>query len=265
MSIWTKQRVLIAVRTYPVPARSGAEVSCTAGITTDGKWIRLFPLPYRFLEEDQRFRKYQWIDVETTRATNDPRPESHKLKADSIVIGSTISPADGWRERRKLFHHLMGPTFCGLQKQRDEQLWPTLGIIKPRKITRLIIEQTSSTWNNKELAALSQLDLFFTAPKTQLEKLPVIFKYEFVCEDAACPGHACTCTDWELGQSYRKWKRQYGDQWEDAFRLRYETEMRDKFDTHFFVGNLHQYPNAWIVVGLFYPPKPAPVEPDLFG
>ena len=31
--------------------------------------------------------------------------------------------------------------------------------------------------------------------------------------------------------------------------------MIDKLDTHFFVGNLHQYPNAWQIVGLFYPPK----------
>jgi hypothetical protein len=30
--------------------------------------------------------------------------------------------------------------------------------------------------------------------------------------------------------------------------------MIEKFDTHFYVGNLHQRPNAWIVVGLFYPP-----------
>jgi hypothetical protein len=39
-----------------------------------------------------------------------------------------------------------------------------------------------------------------------------------------------------------------------AFRQCYETEMIDRFDTHFYVGNLHQFPNAWIVIGLFYPP-----------
>jgi len=38
--------------------------------------------------------------------------------------------------------------------------------------------------------------------------------------------------------------------------------MKDRYDTHFFVGNLHQFPNAWIVVGLFYPPKTP--ELDLF-
>jgi len=50
------KKVLITVRTYPTPARKGVEVSCTAGITDDGKWIRLFPIPYRFLDWDKRFK-----------------------------------------------------------------------------------------------------------------------------------------------------------------------------------------------------------------
>jgi hypothetical protein len=33
--------------------------------------------------------------------------------------------------------------------------------------------------------------------------------------------------------------------------------MIEKNDTHFYVGNLHQFPNAWIVIGLFYPPHQA--------
>jgi hypothetical protein len=29
--------------------------------------------------------------------------------------------------------------------------------------------------------------------------------------------------------------------------------MIERFDTHFYVGTLHQYPDTWIIVGLFYP------------
>jgi hypothetical protein len=29
-------------------------------------------------------------------------------------------------------------------------------------------------------------------------------------------GHAMICTDWEMGQAYRSWRRDYGDQWEEA-------------------------------------------------
>jgi hypothetical protein len=64
------------------------------------------------------------------------------------------------------------------------------------------------------------------------------------------------CTDWEMGQSYRDWRRKYGDRWEAMFRQRYEREMIEKNDTHFFVGNIHQHPDNWLIVGLFYPPKP---------
>ena len=66
------------------------------------------------------------------------------------------------------------------------------------------------------------------------------------------------CTDWEMGESWRQWKEQYGDGWEEKFRLRYEKEMIEKFDTHFYVGTVHKNPKSWIIVGLFYPPRPAP-------
>lgn len=45
------------------------------------------------------------------------------------------------------------------------------------------------------------------------------------------------------------------DDWETPFRQRYETEMIEKNDTHFYVGTIHQHPRTWIIVGLFYPPK----------
>ena len=46
------------------------------------------------------------------------------------------------------------------------------------------------------------------------------------------------------------------------FRQKYETEMINRFDTHFFVGNMHQHPGTWIIVGLFYPPRQS--QGDLF-
>jgi hypothetical protein len=41
------KKALIVVRTYPVPAKKGVEVSCTAAVTEQGEWLRLFPVPYR--------------------------------------------------------------------------------------------------------------------------------------------------------------------------------------------------------------------------
>lgn len=257
-----KKRVLITVRTYPVPATKGVEVSCTAGVTDDGKWIRLFPLPYRLLDDENKFKKYQWINVSVTKAKGDSRPESFNPQVDQIEIGKTLSTERDWWARWDVLRPLVGPTLCALQDERDAHGHPTLGLIKPQ-IERLIIEPCSSEWTPKQLDSLRQTSLLHKAPETELEKIPFDFSYEFRCGKVFCNGHKMICTDWETGQSYRQWRRKYGDQWEGAFRERYETEMIEKYDTHFYVGNLHQRPNAWIVVGLFYPPKPA--MNDLFS
>jgi hypothetical protein len=39
--------------------------------------------------------------------------------------------------------------------------------------------------------------------------------------------------------------------------------MIQKNDTHLCVGTVHQHPDSWIIVGLFYPPRV--VQQDLFG
>ena len=260
----SKQNILVTVRTYPVPATKGVEVSCTAGVTRDGQWIRLFPIPYRSLDEDRRFTKYQWIEAEVRKARNDQRPESFVPNLDTITIKERVSAADQWRARKDIIKTLVRSSLCGIQREQQVHGYPTLGIFKPAEIRRLVIEpEEHPDWTPLELSKLNQtLSMFDRTPAGQLEKLPFKFKYDFRCADTACNGHLLSCTDWEIGQSYRKWRREYGDGWEQAFRQRYERDMIEKYDTHFFVGNLHQYPNSWLIVGLFYPPPQS--TPDLF-
>jgi hypothetical protein len=122
------------------------------------------------------------------------------------------------------------------------------------KISRLLIESASPNWTQAQQEILSQTSMLYDLPATPLEKIPFDFKYEFRCSDPGCKGHTMRCTDWEIGEAYRQWRRQYGDDWERPFRQRFEDEMINRYDTHFFVGNLHQRPNVWIVVELFYSP-----------
>ncbi len=254
--IWETKKVLIVVRTYPTPAKSGVEVSCTAAITEQGKWLRLFPVPYRFLDLDKRFRKYQWIEVSLTKA-KDHRPESYKLNPNSIKIISEPLPSEKeWLARKNVVFPLRSNSLCDLQRERDENRHPTLGFFRPKTIKRLVMIPEAATWSNSQAALLRQGHLFQQAPSVELEKVPYSFKYEFVCDDENCTGHSLSCTDWEIGESWRKWSRDYGIEWENKFRLRYETEMIEQNDTHFYVGTVHQHPGSWIIVGLFYPRKP---------
>ena len=254
MSLYERKRILITVRTYPTPAWQGIEVSCTAGMTNDDEWIRLFPIPYRFLSEDKRFRKYQWIEADVTKAS-DYRPESYHVDIDSIeIVSERLPPKSKWKERKKLLAPLLSPSLCYLKAQRDRKKFPTLGFFKPKTITGFDMQPVDPNWSESEMGKLRQQPLFQSAPAHQLEKIPFRFKYRFTCDEAECPGHDMNCTDWELGQSYRRWRREYGEaEWEEKFRMRYEHDMMEKNATHFFVGTLRSHPASWIIVGLFYP------------
>ena len=250
------KKCLIVVRTYLSPATSGNEGSCTAAITEDGKWLRLFPIAYRFLSKDQKFRKYDWIQCLVTKAKTDNRPESYRLQDNSIkVLPCHISTANHWEARKQLIFPLRKHCLCCIAKERNEKGYPTLGLFRPKTIKRLIIESDTPNWSEDQLRKLRQTDFFKTNPKTELEKIPFNFKYEFSCDESLCNGHTITCVDWEMGQSWRRWKRQYGEGWKDKFRQKYEAEMIEKNETHFYVGTVHRYPATWIIVGLFYPPK----------
>jgi hypothetical protein len=254
LSQWTTENVFIAVRTYPMPSKRDIEVSCTAAVTADGRWIRLFPVPYRRLKTHQKFVKYQWIKIDVKKAT-DSRPESFNIAPESIEILAPSLPADRfWRSRKEIIAPLQSHCMCCIQRQRREHGAPTLGFFKPYQVKRLLIEPDSNPkWTLKELAKLSQMNMFDEAPAQELEKIPFAFKYDYRCDHATCSGHQMSCTDWEAGELYRKVRAQHGDDWESYFRQKYEHEMIDVRDTHFYVGTMNQHPDSWIIVGLFYP------------
>jgi hypothetical protein len=255
MPDWVRKKILIVVKTYPTPAWKGVEVSCTAGITDDNKWIRIFPVPYRLLEGERQFKKYQWIEANVRKAS-DPRPESYNIDISSLEILSPPLPSiNNWDARKKVIFPLLSSSLCSLKKQRDADGIPTLGIFKPKSIHGFSIRACDGTWSPEQSAKLKQTSLFTTASYQELEKIPYNFSYRFTCSDRECSGHDLICTDWEMSQSYRRWLRSYQGNWRRYFTDKYETEMILGKDLHFYVGTMHEYPGTWIITGLFYPPK----------
>jgi hypothetical protein len=249
-----RKKVLVTVKTYPTPAHKGAEVSCTAGITDDQKWIRLFPIPFRYMEGSQRFKKYQWVELNVNKAQSDSRKESHEVDVNSIkILGEPLSTENAWETRKKYVLPLMSPSLCYLQRTLPET-GNTIGIFKPRIIQKLVVQRDTLDWTPAEREKLFQPTVHDHLPFAPLEKIPYKFSYKFECQEQGCKGHELLCVDWELGESWRQWKRKYGDDWYWPLIKRYETDMALIKDTCFYVGTVHQYPSSWIIIGLFYPP-----------
>ena len=82
-SDYSRERILIWTKTYPELSKRYLETLCTAGLLESGKSLRLYPIPYRYLSnDDEQFELYQWVTAEIIKNPDDPRPENYKVGCD---------------------------------------------------------------------------------------------------------------------------------------------------------------------------------------
>lgn len=264
-------KVLITVKTYPIPSKKYDELVCTAGVTESGDFIRLYPINFRDLSFAQQYKKYQWIllDVEKHQGL-DGRKESYRPDCDSIrILGKPIRANPGnWSERAKYALAKKSKSMEDLHDRRRAD-GTSIGIFKPKKINDLVVSPDSSEWPPKFLNALRQYRLFEYRRKTLVppRKVPFKFQYCFECDDPRCKGnHRMMIEDWEVGALYWREvdKGASPDEAAASVRSKFLNELcgPDK-DTHLFVGTILAYPRSWVVIGVFYP-KASANSPYLF-
>lgn len=257
-------RVLITVMTYPHPSKAYQELVCVAGISDSMEWIRLYPVDYRYMPNEQRFHKYQWIEVEFEPYLkgNDNRKESRRPILDSIQVhGEPLSTAQGWAQRRAIIDALPHFTVNQLKVLHDKE-HVSLGIVRPTKVIDLEIRAADPEWKPEWKALFEQMRLFGPQQKP-LRKLPLSFHYVFECEDSEKP-HTAMCEDWELGTLFLKESDRLGSDEAAAESVRHKflNELcREDKDTRFFMGTRFPY-NIWLVLGVFWPPRPKPQKPQ---
>jgi len=114
-----KARILILCKTYPSPSGKHVETSCVAGMEENGRLIRLFPVPFCLVSDEQQFKKWQWIDARIEKASNDHRPESHRIFVDTIQCeGDPLPTKNGWKARRAQLANIQSSRILGRLKRR---------------------------------------------------------------------------------------------------------------------------------------------------
>ena len=89
-------KVLITVKTYPIPSAKYDELVCTAGVSETGDFVRLYPVNFRDLPYSQQYTKYQWIQVSAQRHSGrDTRKESYRPDCETLKkLGEPIPTCD---------------------------------------------------------------------------------------------------------------------------------------------------------------------------
>lgn len=256
---WHAERILIVVKTYPEPSRKYRETSCTGGVTqVNGIWTmrRLYPIPYRLLDGEKQFKKWDWVTLRVRKSTSDPRPESYHIDPDTISIVDHISD---WGNRRVILENLLIQSLEELDHARrlGGSQGPTTGMIRPKEIFGLRISKGEITnWDNEDYTWLQQeLSLEQETQVRRVRPLPYDFHFEFRCDDPACSGHRIKISDWELSQLFWNCYSKYGSEWEIPFRKKAEEDLLNRREVFLLMGNLRIHPHVWIIGGVFYPPK----------
>lgn len=272
----SSERVLITVKTYPTLSRKYGETVCTAGVREDGSWLRIYPVPFRRLDETEQYRKFDWIDCKLIKSRSDPRPETrHAADLKELQPAGRMDTASNWRDRRKLLLNT-AQVYTQLQILIDGAKANTLSlaVFKPTKITDFVWEQEEREWDAAKVAEMrnqtNQQELFAEETWRQtfkvIPKLPYSFSYEF--EDADGRKAKLQILDWEIGALFWNCLKQHSGNEQSALekvRAKYFTQFLQT-DLHFFLGTTQQFhfvaPNPWVIIGVF--PIPHEKQPELF-
>ena len=178
-----KERVLITVKTYPTLSRKYGETVCTAGVREDGSWVRIYPVPFRRLDEAEQYKKFDWVECRLIRNSKDPRPETrHAADLKELQPAGHMGTASNWRDRRKLLLNT-SKVYTELKPLIDGAKANTvsLAVFKPTKITAFVWEQEEREWDADKVAEMrnktNQTELF--AEETWRQTFNVIPKLRF--------------------------------------------------------------------------------------
>src|SRR4030042_3072405 len=151
-------RVLITVKTYPIPSAKYDELVCTAGVTEVGDFVRLYPINFRDLPYEQQYRKYQWLEVTAQRHRGrDVRKESWRPDPETMrILGKPIGTTDGdWSERGKYVLKKVARSMEDLWEQQERDR-TSMGIFRPNRVEDLVVTREVAEWPAKFIDALKQ-------------------------------------------------------------------------------------------------------------
>lgn len=266
---WDVATVMVTVKAYPVIGRRTGESVCVAGVRLDRgqpEWIRLFPVPFRSLDATRQFEKYALVQLRLRqRDGSDRRPESCQPDLDSLRIGPTLDTRRRWALRWDALGDLVGATTaCALitGARRSAQAAPSLGLIAPREVLDVRVEENP---DYRPGGGRPDVDLFGTEIEA-LEAQPFVVRIRYRCEDRACRRHEQTVVDWEAGQLGRRMLAEgHGrGRARELVQQKYEQICSSGHDTYFYLGNQHQHPTSFLILGAFWPPAGSRPAATLF-
>jgi hypothetical protein len=247
---YEKRRVCVLVKAYPQPSQKYEETVCVAAVTEDHRLLRLYPVRFRHLDQSLRFNRFDWIELEMTRATEDPRPESFRVKEDTISVIKRARDSTP-EERAKLWKPCVAHSLVVLQEEQKDS-GRSLGIVRPDPDSiRFKADPIAGAPREDREGIQTVYKLQQSLLEEPLKKLPVpeyIFRYQFMSDGKQ---HTMQLHDWEVEATFHQYRRKYGSP-EKALEMMvdfYERRAPER-NLHLIMGTMHKRPWQFIIIGV---------------
>jgi hypothetical protein len=232
--------VVILIKAAPQVGQRHGETVCCAGIDIYGKWLRLYPVSFRYLDKHQKFSRWDRIKFNWRLPPDDPRVESRRVDQNSIEVIGSLKPSEQERFLAKAI---------ATSLNREREKGRSLALLKP-EIMNFTIEKKSQTELTEEAQRFDvirdQGDLF-SKQVASYGPCPYRFKYRYRTEDGERLG---TCQDWELEATFFNWSRRYGESRALEEIQRVFGEDYPRKGMLLAMGTHSLYPDTWLINGI---------------
>lgn len=248
-----KERILVIGKASPQWSEKKRDLLiCTAGVTKNFEWRRLYPI---FIGDLDKIHNFSWIEAKVTKKLPDPRPESRKLLRELPDCLKEVGKIEDVSVRKWYVEKCAQPSIEGMRRERK-----TLGIVKP------VIKGVEITAHPKKAKndiddVQSSLTRWAPHPflarrvaeerwKKQYAERDFVVRFRFICGPECEHEHNMSVLDIELFMLYQHLYRRYRDR-SIVFEKMYEAieKVHSRNDVYFGVGTHLSYPFLRYMVG----------------
>ncbi|MBF0108617.1 MAG: hypothetical protein HQL76_05535 [Magnetococcales bacterium] len=238
------ERVLILAKALPHLGKRHSELVCCAGVTEEKIWRRQYPVRFRFMQDEKKFKRWQWVSYEWQVPRKDNRAESRRINEETVRPEKEMKP----QHRASFLQPLLLATTSEAEERQQ-----SLALIRPENPvfswTKKTQEQIKSEQTAYESAVRQfELDLSgFTEEKKALEPCPYEFYYQYTTRGRS---HDHQCLDWETSATFYNWRRNYGEEKALTNLKRTFGEEYPEKGMAFVMGTHSHYPKTWLLIGV---------------
>jgi hypothetical protein len=176
---------IIIVKAAPQLSTRHGETVCTAAITRDRRWVRLYPIAFGTLQEAQQFGRWDVVRYAWRAPRDDRRQESQRVEHHTLTITGNLSKS----QRIGLINPMVKGSLAD-ERARGRSLAFTRPTIR-RFLAEKKPDDEITQEREKFQAAAKQSDLFLE-PIVPYQPCPYRFKYDYEIADGrpvVCDGH----------------------------------------------------------------------------